>query len=56
MLNREREVVVRLTPEEAWELFSRCLKSADEDNAASREALRKLAAVLERAEPVRQAS
>lgn len=44
----EREIIsLELTQDEAFELFARCLKSADEDNEASRSALRKLGLVLD---------
>lgn len=39
-------VVLRLTTEEAYELFSRCLRSDQDDTDASSNALRKLAGAL----------
>ena len=42
------EVVLALSREEVLELFSRCLRSADEDNAVSSAALKKLAVHLSR--------
>lgn len=40
-------LVLELTQDEAFELFARCLKSADEDTEASRSALRKLGLLLD---------
>ena len=40
-------LVVAFTREEALELFMRCLRSHDDDNAASNSILKKLAKLLE---------
>jgi hypothetical protein len=47
-MNRERAIWLELTKDEANELFSRCLKSLDEDNDLSRSILQKLADVLDK--------
>ncbi|HMS55066.1 MAG TPA: hypothetical protein PKA27_06660 [Fimbriimonadaceae bacterium] len=43
---KDREVCVRLSTEEAWELLSRCLNSLEPDTALSKDALKKLADAL----------
>jgi hypothetical protein len=48
MQNAKKEhVILELTKPEALELFSRCLKSHEEDNYESKEVLRKLARAIE---------
>lgn len=44
---RDEELFLVVTQEEAWELMSRCLNSADPDNEISRAVLRKLARILQ---------
>ena len=44
---RDEELFLVLTQEEAWELMSRCLNSAEPDNETSRAVLRKLARILQ---------
>ena len=51
----EKTVLLNLTVEEARDLFGRCLKSADEDNQASRAVLLKLAQALDKADDLRAA-
>lgn len=47
MWREEDELVIRLTKAEALDLFSRCLKSLDEDNDESRRVLKKLAHAID---------
>jgi hypothetical protein len=47
MEGRDEIVVVALTREEAMELFMRCLRSQDDDNAASTSILKKLARLVD---------
>jgi hypothetical protein len=47
MEGRDEIVVVALTKEEAMELFMRCLRSHDDDNAASTSILKKLARLVD---------
>jgi hypothetical protein len=44
---RDEELFLVVTQEEAWELMSRCLNSADPDNDVSKGVLRKLARILQ---------
>jgi hypothetical protein len=47
MKPRQESVTLHLTPEEALELFTLCLKSPEPDTSDSRSALRKLAAAVQ---------
>ncbi len=49
MENETLPIVIKLTREEAYEVFSRCLRSTEEDNLASETALKKIAHSLETA-------
>jgi hypothetical protein len=44
---REEELFLVLSQDEAWELLSRCLNSAEPDNEVSRRTLQKLARLLQ---------
>ena len=46
-MGREDELFLVVSQEEAWELMSRCLNSAEPDNEVSKGVLRKLARILQ---------
>lgn len=48
MKNLEREVVVELSYDEAYEILNRCLQSSDDDTPLFRDALRRLAWAIEK--------
>lgn len=47
VMGRDDELFLVVSQEEAWELMSRCLNSADPDNDVSKGVLRKLARILQ---------
>ncbi|HVL38662.1 MAG TPA: hypothetical protein VM328_04645 [Fimbriimonadaceae bacterium] len=51
MFPPEDDVVIRLSPDEAWELLRRCLHSPEDDTALSKDALKKLARALQAGKP-----
>lgn len=54
MEGRNEIIVVALTFEEAHEVFSRCLRSTEEDNPVSDAVLKKLATALNEPAPMQR--